>query len=71
VGAAPTHGYSCANQGISRGWADSYTRGLPCQWIDITDLSPGAYSLRVVVNPLNKIAESDTTNNELTFGVSF
>jgi hypothetical protein len=69
-GAQP-HGYSCINQGISRGWADVYARGLACQWIDITDLSPGAYTLRVEVNPLHTIPETDTTNNVFTTSVAF
>lgn len=29
---------SCAYQGIDVGWADKYQAGLPCQWIDITDM---------------------------------
>jgi hypothetical protein len=70
VGAQP-HGYSCVNQGISRGWADVYARGLPCQWIDITGMAPGAYTLRVIVNPLQTIPESDTTNNVFTVPVAF
>jgi hypothetical protein len=67
---ASTRGYTCMNQGISTGWADSYPHGLPCQWIDVTDLPPGPYTLRVVVNPLHTIAESDLTNNEISFGVT-
>jgi Lysyl oxidase len=67
----PSRGYTCLNQGISRGWADSYSRGLPCQWIDITDIPSGDYTLRVTVNPDHTLPESDYTNNELTFDVHF
>jgi hypothetical protein len=67
----PSRGYTCLNQGISRGWADSYTRGLPCQWIDITDVPSGAYTLRVTVNPDHTLPESDYTNNEFTTAVQF
>src|SRR5689334_21057062 len=49
----PAHGYSCTDQGISRGWADVYSRYLPCQWIDITDVKAGTYTLRIVANPLH------------------
>ena len=67
-GAQPT-GYSCLRQGISRGWADVYTSDLPCQWIDVTDVPPGSYTLRLVVNPLHTLPESDYDNNEFTVDV--
>jgi Lysyl oxidase len=65
----PSTGYSCLNQGISRGWADTYGRFLACQWIDVTGVPSGAYTLRVVVNPLHTLPESDYTNNVFTIGV--
>jgi lysyl oxidase len=68
---APPTGYSCLNQGISRGWADVYSRYLPCQWIDVTDLPSGTYTLRIVVNPLHTIPESDYDNNVFTASVQF
>jgi len=43
---APSSLYDCGNQGIQLGWSDIYDRGLPCQWIDITDVPPGNYQLR-------------------------
>jgi hypothetical protein len=70
VGAQPT-GYSCQNQGISRGWADVYTAFTACQWIDVTDVAHGAYTLRVTVNPLKTITESSYDNNVFTVSVSF
>jgi hypothetical protein len=42
--------FDCANQGISRGYTDSYDAGLPCQWIDITGVAPGDYALRIALN---------------------
>lgn len=42
--------FDCANQGISRGFTDHYEAGLPCQWIDITGVAPGDYTLRIAVN---------------------
>jgi hypothetical protein len=45
--------YTCANQGISVGWADTYGSYLDGQWLDITGVAPGNYWLRVIVNPYN------------------
>lgn len=42
--------YSCGNQGISLGWEDVYGSYLDCQFIDITDVAPGDYVLRIGVN---------------------
>jgi hypothetical protein len=49
--------------GISVGWVDSYSRGLPGQWIEVTDLTPGDYWLEVTADPDNRIQEFDETNN--------
>jgi hypothetical protein len=42
--------YTCFNQGLSLGWSDTYSAGLDCQWIDVTDVAPGEYTLRMEVN---------------------
>ncbi|MEM9453663.1 MAG: lysyl oxidase family protein [Myxococcota bacterium] len=42
--------YTCSNQGISLGWEDVYGSYLDCQYVDITDVPPGDYLLRVAVN---------------------
>ena len=42
--------YGCANMGISAGCGDIYGSGLPCQWIDITDLPAGTYTMVMRVN---------------------
>ena len=49
--------------GISPGWGDRYAYSLPLQWIDITDLPPGAYRLWVTVDPNGWFTELDETNN--------
>lgn len=46
--ALPT--FDCANQGISRGFSDFYESGLPCQWVDVTGLPAGDYTLRITLN---------------------
>lgn len=64
-----SHEYGCGNQGISRGWADVYGSYLPCQWIDVTDVPPGTYTLRIALNrpapgtSLPIINEMDYDNN--------
>lgn len=55
--------YHCGFQGISKGWADIYTSNLPCQWIDVTDVPAGSYTLVAQVNFDQILAESDYTNN--------
>jgi hypothetical protein len=67
AGAGPAV-YTCANQGIKVGWADVYASYLDCQWIDITDLDPGDYQLRITVNATpsvspDKLQESSYANN--------
>ena len=58
--------FNCSNkgnQGISVGCADNYKNDIDCQWIDITDVPSGNYSIRVNVNPTRNVPESDYSNN--------
>ena len=61
--------YNCDNQGISRGFSDSYAAGLPCQWLDITDTPPGDYVLHIALNQPRRdhafavLNERDYANN--------
>ena len=55
--------YTCNNQGIQKGWADVYDSTLDGQWIDITDVPDGNYTLEIGVNPQRVIAESNYDNN--------
>jgi len=66
-----SNGYTCINQGLTAGWADVYSSGLACQWLDITDVPAGAYTLRVTVNPDGLLPESDRTNNVYEKSVTF
>ncbi|KAK0146951.1 Lysyl oxidase 1 [Merluccius polli] len=50
-------------QGLSPGCYDTYNADIDCQWIDITDIQPGNYILKLQVNPKYLILESDFTNN--------
>jgi hypothetical protein len=49
--------------GISPGKADWYPAQTADQWIDITGLAPGDYTLTGTVNPFGYMDESDTSNN--------
>ena len=42
--------YGCGFMGISRQCGDIYSAGLDCQWVDITDVDTGTYTLVVKVN---------------------
>jgi hypothetical protein len=55
--------YDCNRQGIGRGCSDNYGSSLECQWLDITDVSSGAYTLRVMLNASFALAELDYSNN--------
>ncbi|WP_437969359.1 lysyl oxidase family protein [Sorangium sp. So ce260] len=58
----PTSGGTGCNF-LSAGWADIYAVGTPCQWVDVTDVPEGDYTLRVAVNPTGAVAEQSIENN--------
>ena len=60
--------YGCSDMGITAGCGDIYSSGLQCQWVDVTDVDPGDYTLVVRTNwdqapdALGRY-ESDYSNN--------
>ena len=54
---------SIGPQGISVGWTDIYRKYLENQYIDITVVPAGSYTLRVTADPLDKIDEANEGNN--------
>ena len=44
--------YTCSDQGLQAGWSDLYPYSMDCQWVDITSLPAGDYTLRIEVNPM-------------------
>ncbi|KAF3698762.1 Protein-lysine 6-oxidase [Channa argus] len=65
--------YACTShtQGLSPGCHDIYAANIDCQWIDITDVPPGNYILKVTVNPNFHVPESDFTNNIVRCDITY
>ncbi|XP_030016674.1 lysyl oxidase-like 5b [Sphaeramia orbicularis] len=65
--------YACTShtQGLSPGCHDIYAANIDCQWIDITDVPPGNYILKVTVNPNLHVLESDFTNNIVRCDITY
>jgi hypothetical protein len=61
-GTHPEPGLGGCNH-LGAGWADIYGVGTPCQWVDITDVPPGDYTLQVAVNPVGTVSETSIANN--------
>ncbi|XP_058504502.1 lysyl oxidase-like 5b [Solea solea] len=65
--------YACTahTQGLSPGCHDTYAANIDCQWIDITDVPPGNYILKVTVNPDFYVMESDFSNNVVRCDITY
>lgn len=61
--------FTCADQGITAGWADVYNAGLDCQWIDITGLRDGDYVLETRTNANGIVREDWYGDNSTWVGV--
>jgi PKD repeat protein len=42
--------YTCGNMGITAGCGDIYSSSLACQWVDVTDIPAGTYTLVMRTN---------------------
>lgn len=62
--------FTCDFQGISAGWEDIYDNTLDCQWLDITGLAGGSYSLRITVNPDAVFREGNYDNNTASVSIT-
>jgi hypothetical protein len=61
----------CTNgQGISNGFRDVYFKGLECQFIDITGVPAGSYTLQVETNFTKQLPESNYDNNIAEYPVT-
>ncbi|MBN3303186.1 LYOX oxidase, partial [Amia calva] len=65
--------YACTahTQGLGPGCYDTYNANIDCQWIDITDVPPGNYILKVTVNPSFQVQESDFSNNIVRCDITY
>uniref|UniRef100_A0A672F8M7 Lysyl oxidase homolog n=1 Tax=Salarias fasciatus TaxID=181472 RepID=A0A672F8M7_SALFA len=65
--------FACTShtQGLSPGCYDTYNADIDCQWIDITDVAPGKYTLKVTVNPKQQVQESNYNNNVVRCDVQY
>jgi hypothetical protein len=61
--------YGCDFQGIQHGWSDVYHSRLPCQFIDVTDVPDGTYSLQIRVNNGGTLPELSLANNVVALDV--
>ncbi|XP_066932365.1 lysyl oxidase homolog 2-like [Clytia hemisphaerica] len=59
------------DQGITVNCADNYSNRIDCQWIDVTNVPFGNYSLRVDANPLRNVTESDWLNNRAVCEIGY
>lgn len=55
--------YDCDNQGIQRDYQDVYDADLDCQWVDVTDVAPGEYTLHIELNTNRTLLESSYDDN--------
>jgi Lysyl oxidase len=53
------------NQGVSSGWADLYSSGLPCQFIVVDDVPDGDYVLRSTTNSQHLLPEDTYGDNTI------
>lgn len=49
--------------GISVNCSDIYRYNIDCQWVDISEMEPGLYTMQVSVNPEFKVPEMSYDNN--------
>jgi hypothetical protein len=68
--APDSHGYDCEFQGLTAGWEDVYDKSLDCQWLDVTGLKPGTYTMRATVNRNRKLRERNYRNNSFSLRIS-
>ncbi len=62
--------YNCTDQGIQVGWGDLYDSTLDGQWIDITGVPNGNYTMELEANPQGIIQEANYGNNVIHVPIS-
>lgn len=62
--------YDCYFQGISAGWSCVVDVAVDCQWLDVTGVAPGEYTLRITINKDRALLESTHADNVLNVPVT-
>jgi hypothetical protein len=57
------------DQGISPGWSDVYVASIPCQWIDVTGVPDGTYTLEVTADTQHIVEQADVLSDTATIRV--
>lgn len=60
--------FTCGSQGLGMNEASTQPQGA-CNFLDVTGLEEGEYTIRVTVNPEHKISESNYDNNTVEWTV--
>jgi hypothetical protein len=63
--AQSTSPFDCNTLGLEARSYRTFAGGSDCQWVDITTVPPGQYTLRMSINADGQLAESDLANNVL------
>jgi hypothetical protein len=66
---APILPFRCDVLGLARRSYDVFSSSEECQWLDVTGVDAGDYTLRVTINPGGTAFESDAANNSLDLPV--
>jgi len=68
--AQSTSPFDCQSQGLEARAYRSLSQDSECQWVDITTLPPGDYTLRISVNAGRQLTESSFANNQIELPVT-
>lgn len=55
--------FSFQHKGISVNCSDIYRHNIDCQWVDISELDTGTYTIKISINPEFKVGEMSFDNN--------
>jgi hypothetical protein len=61
--------YTCSDQGVTAGWSDVYSSGLPCQFINIDGVPDGDYRLLATTNYKQIVKEDRYNDNSVLIGI--
>jgi hypothetical protein len=62
--------YHCGMQGITAGWSDTYDALIDCQWLDVTDVPAGDYTLQLSLDPNATLREISRSDNVVSVPVT-